>query len=156
MHTHTHTHTCAQGTCAFLAKQRDLQHWDGESYITLHARVCLYTFLRASISTSRPQPGLPCPLICPHLQEQPQSESQPAAERDVLAVFQSILGVIQRSPACGGHPDLHSPGVERSLSTPVLKCLETISFQSFNPVGWSHFLIRDSDLSGKKQQPRVI
>ena len=39
-HTHTHTHT--QETCAFLAKQRELQHWDGESYITLVPE-CVFT-----------------------------------------------------------------------------------------------------------------
>ena len=138
LHTHTHTHT--EEICASLAKQRSYNIRWGFS-ITLHARICLYIFLRVSISTSRLQPGLPCPCLCsfPHLQGQPQSQSQPTAEHTVLAVFQSILGVILRSLASGGHPDLHSSVVERSLSTPVLKCLETISVQSFNPVGWAIF-----------------
>ena len=138
-YTHTHTHMHRKFVLPWPSKGAATLEW-GFS-IALHARICLNIFLRVSISASRLQPGLPCPCLCPvpHLQGQPQSQSQPTAEHNVLAVLQSILGVIQRSLASGGHPDLHSPVVERSLSTPVLKCLETISLQSFNPGGWTIF-----------------
>ena len=125
------------------------------------ARVCLYALSEPPPSladSSQAFPAflspIPAFLSLSHLQGQPKDQSQPAAEHGTLAVFQSIRGVIQRSLAFGGHPDLHSPEVERSFGTPVLKCLETISFQSLNPVCRSHFLLRDSDLSGKKNPPK--